>query len=259
MKIRFLLVDALNLIRRIYAAHPGEEGPEHTKGALDSTIHSLRRAIRESEPTHAACVFDSHEQSWRHELLPSYKEGRAPMPEELRNSLNDFKSSFLEMGITSLSFPNIEADDIIATLAYKTAQKEGRAIILSTDKSFLQLLSKNISVRDHFNKRDLDRNYVQDKFSIKPEQMTDLFALAGDTTNHIPGAPKVGLKTAAKLLNEHQTLDNVLSNSDKIKGKLGENIRLNIKEIKVFQKLVHLQTDISLGLNLKSLRYLHQN
>ena len=217
MKIRFLLVDALNLIRRIYAAHPGEEGPKHTREALDSTLHSLQRAIRESNPTHTACVFDSHENSWRHKIFPAYKEGRAPMPEELKNRLNDFKSTFLEMGVTSLTFPGIEADDIIATLADKTAKKNGSAIILSTDKAFLQLLSKNISVRDHFNKRDLDEKHVKDKFSVNPEQLIDLFALAGDTTNHIPGVPRVGLKTAAKLLNEHQTIENIISKSESIK------------------------------------------
>ena len=257
MKITFLLVDALNLIRRIYAAHPGEEGPEHTKGVLESTVHSLQRALRETGPTHAACIFDSHEKSWRHDLLPTYKEGRPPMPDELKNSLNEFKSSFLEMGITSLTFPNIEADDIIATLAHKTAQKNGHAIILSTDKSFLQLLSENISVRDHFNKKNLDRKHVEDKFLVKPEQLIDLFALAGDTTNHIPGIPKVGLKTAAKLLSEHQTLENIILKSKTIEGKLGERIHSNINEIALFKKLVCLQTDISMGLNLKTLRYLH--
>jgi protein Xni len=257
MKITFLLVDALNLIRRIYAAHPGEEGPEHTKGALESTVHSLQRALRETGPTHAACIFDSHEKSWRHDLLPTYKEGRPPMPDELKNSLNDFKSSFLEMGITSLTFPNIEADDIIATLAHKTSQKNGLAIILSTDKSFLQLLSENISVRDHFNKKNLDRKYVEDKFSVESEQLIDLFALAGDSTNHIPGIPKVGLKTAAKLINEHQTLENIISRANTIEGKIGEKIRSNINEVALFKRLVRLQTDISMGLNLKTLRYLH--
>ena len=179
------------------------------------------------------------------------------MPDELKNSLNDFKSSFLEMGITSLTFPNIEADDIIATLAHKTAQKNGHAIILSTDKSFLQLLSENISVRDHFNKKNLDRKYVEDKFSVESEQLIDLFALAGDSTNHIPGIPKVGLKTAAKLLNKHQTLENIVLKSDTIEGTLGEKIRSNINEVALFKRLVRLQTDISMGLNLKTLRYLH--
>jgi len=254
---KLLLIDALNLIRRIYAAHPGGEGPEHIKGALESTIHSLKRAIRETGPTHAACIFDSHENSWRHKLLPVYKQGRPPMPDELKKNLNNFKSSFLEMGITSLTFPNIEADDIIATLAHKTAQKNGRAVILSTDKSFLQLLSENIFVRDHFNKRNLDKKYVEDKFRVRSEQITDLFAIAGDTTNHIPGVPGVGLKTSAKLLNEHETLENIISKSDTIKGKMGESIRSHTKEIRLSQKLVRLQTDISLGLNLKALRYIH--
>ena len=257
MKITFLLIDALNLIRRIYAAHPDGEGPKHIKGVLESTSHSLKRAIRETGPTHAACIFDSHENSWRHELLAVYKQGRPPMPDELKKNLNNFKSAFLEMGITSLTFPNIEADDIIATLAHKTAQKNGRAVILSTDKSFLQLLSENIFVRDHFNKRDLDKKCVEDKFRVRSEQIIDLFAIAGDTTNHIPGVPGVGLKTSAKLLNEHETLENIILKSDTIKGKMGESIRSHIKEIRLSQKLVRLQTDISLGLNLKALRYIH--
>ena len=112
-------------------------------------------------------------------------------------------------------------------------------------------------MRDHFNKKNLDRKYVEDKFSVEPEQLIDLFALAGDTTNHISGIPKVGLKTAAKLLNEHQTLENVVLKSAAIEGKLGEKIRSNINEVALFKKLVRLQTDISMGLNLKTLRYLH--
>ena len=257
MKIKFLLVDALNLIRRIYAGYPGEEGPEHTKGTLDSTVQSLQRALRETRPTHAACIFDNHERSWRHNLLSTYKEGRPPMPDELKNSLNDFKASFLEIGITSLTFPNIEADDIIATLAHKTAQKNGLTIILSTDKSFLQLLSENIFVRDHFNKKYFDRKYVEDKFSVEPEQLIDLFAIAGDSTNHIPGISKVGLKTAAKLLNKYKTLEKIVMESDKIEGKLGEKIFSNKNKVVLFKRLVRLQTDISMGLNLKTLRYLH--
>lgn len=258
MEIRFLLVDALNLIRRIYAAHPGKEGPEHTSGALESTAHSLQRAVHETGPTHTACIFDSHEPGWRHALLPGYKDGRPPMPEQLRSSLDQYKTTFFKMGIPSFCFPQTEADDVIATLAVKTAQKNGRAIILSTDKAFLQLLSENIRVRDHFSKRDLDEKYVQEKFSVRPEQLIDLFALAGDTTNRIPGAPSVGLKTAAKLLLKYQSIENILSQAGSIEGKTGEKIRENIPVIKLSQKLVQLHTDISLGLNLKALRYQHK-
>jgi len=255
MEIRFLLVDALNLIRRIYAAHPGEEGPAHTDSAIESTVHSLQRAVRETGPTHAACIFDSHEPGWRHALLPTYKEGRPPMPEQLHKNLDRYKTAFLEMGITSLVFSQTEADDLIATLATKTAQKNGRAIILSTDKAFLQLLSANIRIRDHFSKRDLDRKYVQEKYSVRPEQLVDLFALAGDTTNRIPGVPKVGLKTAAKLLLKYQSVTDLLSQSAFIEGKMGETIRKHIPEIKLSQQLFQLKADISLGINLKTLRY----
>jgi protein Xni len=255
MTIKLLLIDALNLIRRVYAAQPGDDGPERAKSALTASCQSLQRALRECGPTHAACIFDSEEPGWRNRLYPDYKAGRTPMPEDLRSSLAAFEKSFLEYGVKSLTFPSMEADDIIATIAVKVAQRKGEVTILSTDKTFLQLLPYGIGVRDHFGKRDLDHRYVAKKFGITPEQLADFFALSGDTTNNIPGVPLIGPKKASELLIEFKDLDNILSIASVMKGKAGEMLRKHAEEARMYLSLATLRHDLTLGLNLKSLRY----
>lgn len=255
MGITFLLVDALNLIRRVYAAQPGDDGAQRVKDALTTTVHSLQRALRECQPTHAVCVFDGQGPGWRYELYAGYKAGRTPMPEALQSSLKTFEEAFLELGVPSLTFPTLEADDVIATLASKVALRKSTAIILSTDKMYLQLLSNQIKIRDHFNKRDMDHAYVMEKFGVKPEQFVDFLSLSGDSTNNIPGVPSVGPKTAARLLFEFNDLDNILSVADMMKGKTGEMLRSHAEDARMSQKLVRLCNDLELSLNLKSFRY----
>ena len=254
MNVRFLLVDGLNLIRRVYAAHPGEDGPERVKGAIESSLGSLRRALRECEPTHAVVVFEGEGRSWRYESYPGYKAGRTPMPEALRSGLPGFEEAFLGDGVASVSLPGVEADDVIATLASKVALRGGRAVILSTDKTFLQLLSDRVRVRDHFHQRELDRAFLIDKYGIEPGQLTDFLALCGDSTNNIKGVPGIGAKTAARLLEEFGTLERLVSASGSMKGKWGESLRRYVEELRHAKTLVTLRTDLDLGLNLKSFR-----
>ena len=259
MKIKLLLIDALNLIRRVYAAQPGDDGPGRVEDALKTSIHSLQRALRECEPTHVICVFDGHEPGWRHDLYPEYKAGRSPMPEDLNSQMNRFRDAFSEIGVRSVCFPTLEADDIIATLAGKVASRNGNIVILSTDRMFLQLVSDQIVVRDHFQRLDMDYAYVKEKLRVHPDQLVDLFAMAGYSTNNITGVPTVGPKTAAKLLNELENLDNILSVAYTIKGKLGETLHKHAGEARLSQSLVRLKDDMELGLNLKSFRYTNQS
>ncbi len=258
MKIRLLLIDALNLIRRVYAAQPGDDGPDRVDDALKTSLHSLQRALRECRPTHAICVFDGHEPSWRHSLYPEYKAGRSPMPEALNAQMNRFRDTFLEIGVPSVYFSNLEADDIIATLACKVASRSGNAVILSTDRMFLQLVSDLIVVRDHFQRLDMDQAYVKEKLHVQPDQVVDFLALTGYTTNNITGVPTVGPKTAARLLNELENLDNILSVAYIIKGKLGEMLCKHAGEARLSQSLVRLKDGMELGLNLKAFRYTNQ-
>ncbi len=254
--IILLLIDALNLIRRVYAAQPGEDGPERAAGARASSVQSLRRALRQCTPTHCACVFDGRGRSWRHELDPDYKQGHAPMPEALREALDSYRQAFREIGVVSHSVPGIEADDVIATMAVKAAAAGAAAIVLSTDKIFGELLAAGVRVRDHFRGRDTDAAAVVEKFGVRPDQLADYLALAGDRGNNIPGVPGVGSKTAAALLARFATLEEALQSAGEIEGKLGERLREHAETARLCRKLVGLRTDLELGINLSELRCL---
>jgi protein Xni len=250
-----LLVDALNLIRRVYAAQPGEDGPERAEGAKVSSAQSLRRGLRECAPTHAVCVFDGGGQSWRHELYPDYKAGHAPMPDALESALEGYRAAFREMGVVSLTRPRLEADDVIATLACKITAAGASATILSTDKIFLGLLPRGVRVRDHFKGADFDAQNVVAKFGILPEQLVDFLALAGDRGNGINGVPGIGPKTAGELLSRFETLEGALQAIDDLGGKLGERLRNHAATARLCYELIGLRTDLELETNLSELRY----
>ncbi len=249
---KLLLVDALNLIRRVYAAQPGEEGADKAAGARTSSVQSLERALRENTPTHAVCVFDGKERSWRHELYPDYKAGHKAMPEALASALGDFRDAFRQIGVASLRIPAFEADD---TAAHKASAAGISVIILSTDKSFLQLLQADIRIRDHFRRADLDAAHAREKFGVRPDQLVDFLALAGDRGNGIPGVPGVGTKSAAKLLGRFETLEAILDRAGELEGKLGERLRGHAETVRLYRKLVALRTDLELGANLSDWRY----
>jgi protein Xni len=254
MGIRLLVVDALNVIRRVYAATPERDDAKSSQAALEATVQSLHRAVRETGPTHGVSVFDGQEPTWRHRLYADYKAGRKPMPPALKRDLERYREAFLKVGLRSIDKPDLEADDVIATLATKVSARGGSTVILSTDTVFCQLLSDKIDVRDHFNKRNLDRAYVRQKWAVEPERLVDLWALAGSQTTHIPGVPMVGPKTAARLLEEHGTLEAVLKAAEGLGGNLGKSLRLNSEEARMSRELARLRQDLSLGWNLKSFR-----
>lgn len=261
MSIRFLLVDALNLIRRVYAAQPGDETPEKAEGARISCKQSLQRGLRETRPTHALVVFEGREPSWRHVLFRDYKVNHSPMPAPLEEALPAYREAFRSLGVSSFEMPKVEADDVIGTLATKVAEAGGEAVILSTDKIFLQLLSPQIGVRDHFKPADLGRDYIVERFGVAPEAFVDFLALTGDSTNAIAGVPGVGPKTAVNLLEEFGSLDAILAAaaSDHEHGslttKMRDKLQDHAEDARLARSLVQLQTDLDLGLNLKELRY----
>lgn len=261
MAIRFLLVDALNLIRRVYAAQPGDDTPAKADGARISSKQSLQRALRETAPTHALMVFEGREPGWRHLLYRDYKINHGPMPQPLADALPAYREAFAALGVTSFEMPRVEADDVVGTLAVKIAEVGGQAVILSTDKIYLQLLSEHIFVRDHFKPADLDRAYVAKRFGVTPETFVDFLALSGDSTNAIPGVPGIGPKTATRLIEEFGTLDGILAaaapNAEHgwLTRKMRDKLQDHAEDARLAQSLVRLQTDLDVGLNLKDLRY----
>jgi len=253
--VKALLVDGLNLIRRVFAGVPGDQdSEEHLQAAITSCTASLRRAIRNHEPSHAVCVLEDGGHSWRHEVLPSYKQDRPPVPPLLSKGLPRIRDHFDQEGIKCVTVPGFEADDVLATLAHKIVSRGGHAVILSTDKSMCQLVAHGIQVHDHFSDRLLDDQYIHEKFKVLPEQLATLFALAGDTSLGVPGVKNVGLKTAAKLVNDYGDMESILAAAKDIPGKLGQTLREHADDAHLAQRLMTLRTDVNIGVNLKDLR-----
>ena len=245
-----LLIDAFNLIRRIYEARHG--GGQHIDEVIGASGKSVARALAIHHPSHACVVFDSHDTTWRHLLYPDYKKNRKPTPPALLENLPAFREAFLAEGVKSLKLESYEADDAIATLAHGVAENGGLAIVLSTDKMFSQLLSDGVRIFNHFEDHEVTPADVEARFEVKIRQLTDFWSMAGDAGNNIKGVPKVGAKTAAGLLNRYDSLEEILSTEDD--DPAANRVRQYGDTVQRCKQLVTLKTDVELGINLKSLR-----
>lgn len=266
-----VLIDALNLIRRIYAVQerPFVQSKDQLNGELaektqqqvlfntqQACTKALENILKHLQASHALAVFDSQNPCWRYKLFADYKKGRKKMSVHLANELPNIQDAFLQLGVDSLLSEEDEADDLIATLATKMALHGQNVTIVSTDKGFLSLLSPNIHIYDYFNRRYLDESYVKNKFDIKPAQLIDLWTLTGDSTNKIPGVSGIGQITAANLLNEHGSLSAILK-SDDIKPSIQEKLNASDEQIALSRELLTLKQNIPLGFNLKDIRLEH--
>ncbi len=293
--MKALLIDGLNLVRRIYAAVPnvrdsngdkvsGDNSDSHSDSTSDSdstsnshsnstnnvtdnatadhigavtqsTAASLTRALAKHQPSHCVAVFEDDAPTWRHQLFAEYKQNRKPMPRDLRDHLDEVQQAFRQLAIECYSLPGYEADDIIATLAVKIAAHGGNALIVSTDRHYCQLLDANIAVFDHFAKRRLDAAMIVKRFGVDANQLVDFLSLAGDRSANIAGIKTIGKYTAAQLLDKYGDLESVLQAADKLPGKLGAKLRRGKDDARLAKKLFTLKTDVELGLNLNQLRY----
>lgn len=186
--VHLLIVDALNLIRRIHAVQGSP--------CVETCQHALDQLIMHSQPTHAVAVFDDENRSsdWRHQRLPDYKAGRPPMPEELHNEMPALRAAFEQRGVPCWSASGNEADDLAATLAVKVTQAGHQATIVSTDKGYCQLLSPTLRIRDYFQKRWLDAPFIDKEFGVQPQQLPDYWGLAGISSSKVPGVAGIGPK-----------------------------------------------------------------
>jgi len=172
----------------------------------------------------------------------------------LRDYLPKILDAFRNIGVRASEVDGLEADDVIATIARRVAQAGGAVTVVSTDKSFCQLLEFGVQVYDHFADVEHDHNWVSERFGVEPGQLVDLFALAGDRSLGIAGVRSVGIHTAVKLLHDYAELEGVLSAADKIPGRLGNKINEGRDDARMARRLVALQSDAELGINLKDFR-----
>ncbi len=248
-KKSLVLVDGSYYLFRAYHAM-GRQNLENSAGeptgAIFGVINMLRKIQREFIPDYFGVVFDAKGKNHRHELFPEYKANRPPMPDDLRCQIEPIHNIIRAMGIPLLIIDNVEADDVIGTLA-KQAEKEGLETTISTgDKDLAQLVNEHISLLNTMSDVVLDREGVIEKFGVPPERIIDYLSLVGDSVDNVPGVPKVGPKTAAKWLNEYGSLDAIIEHAGEIGGKVGESLRDNIDNIPLSKELVTLKLDVEL-------------
>jgi len=246
---KLLIVDGLSIVRRVYEAVKGDDTPERADGALKSSWFSILRALREHEPTHFLAAFDHRGPTWRHELYPEYKANRRPMAQALTDAMPEFIEHLNNSGLRSLSVPGVEADDTMSTLAVRAVSRGFDVVVLTSDKDMYFLLEHGVQVYDHFMSEWRDHDWIRSHFGVEPAQMTDFLALMGDETDGIPGIEQVGIKTAAKLLNQFGTLDAVLDNAHLIAGKLGEKIRSSVDIARLSRQLATVDLDVDIGIS----------
>lgn len=254
--IHLLIIDALNVIRRLYAVQEKHAAdPATILPSLEQALERVTRTvIQEHQPTHAIAVFDSEQPGWRHAIYPDYKGGRTPMPDTLRLHLDALQDCFARCGLDSLLSTTDEADDLIATLIQPVISNQHRVTLISTDKGFCQLLAPGLQIRDYFNKRWLDTAFIQQKYGITPTQLVDFWTLTGISGVNIRGVPQVGEKTAQKLLAEWGSLDNMLNAPEDPAQKALNQVQRHRAHCLHIRPLIQLKCDIPLGFNLKDLR-----
>ncbi|KZN39156.1 hypothetical protein N474_10375 [Pseudoalteromonas luteoviolacea CPMOR-2] len=250
-----LLIDALNLIRRIYAVdceQPGLTDEQIITSCHHRVKNATRKLLKTTEATHAIAVFDG-DRSWRYHLYADYKANRKPMPTALKDNLEHVAQGFNENGVKSYFPQQDEADDVIATLAYKSAQHRVQTTIISTDKGFLPLLQEQVKVFDYFKQQYLNEEHVTTKFSITKEKLHDYWGLMGDKTNDIPGVKGIGKKTALEVLEQYGSVENAVQSTD-LKDSIRKKIEADIDNFVLSKALVALRTDIEMGFKLSQLR-----
>ncbi len=256
----FVLVDgSYFLFRAFHALPPLTTSTGLHTNAIRGAISAIQKLMRRTQPTHMAVIFDTPEPTFRHELSPIYKGDRPAMPEELSQQIPYLHALIRALGIPLHMLPGAEADDIIGTLA-KRAEAAGHQVLISTgDKDMAQLVTERITLEDSFKDKPMDVDGVFEKFGVWPHQIIDYLTLMGDASDGIMGVPGVGAKTAAKLLTEYGSIGGILENVDKIKGKVGQNIKDNADGIALDHQLASIVCDLDMGLTYDDLKLTDPN
>jgi DNA polymerase-1 len=245
-----VLVDGSSyLYRAFHALPPLTNSQGEPTGAVLGVLNMLQKLLKEQDPPLIGVVFDAPGKTFRDELFAEYKAHRPPMPDDLRAQVDPLITAVEALGLPLLRVPGVEADDVIGTLARRASQDGLRVVISTGDKDMAQLVDDRITLVNTMTDSSLDRAGVKIKFDVYPEQIVDYLALVGDTSDNIPGVPKVGPKTAAKWLNQYTTLDNLLAHQDEIEGKVGESLRAHTADLALSRQLATI--DCALELELK--------
>ena len=250
----FYLVDGSGYIFRAYYALPplSRKSDGLPVGAVSGFCNMLFKLLEDSKskdnaekPTHFAVIFDSARKNFRNEIYSEYKGNRSDAPDDLIPQFDYIRKSVIAFNLPSIELINYEADDLIATYVEQILDKGAKVTIISSDKDLMQLYRKNVRIYDPMKNKFISEEDVNIKFGVEPKSVVDVQALAGDSTDNVPGVPGIGVKTAAELIKEYGTLENLLKNANKIKqNKRRETLLENKEKAIISKKLVTLKKDV---------------
>ena len=250
-----VLIDGSSYLYRAFHALPALTNSQgEPTGALHGVLTMIRKLAREEQPKHIAVVFDAPGKTFRDDIYAEYKATRPPMPDELRSQVQPILDAVEAMGLPLLQVEGVEADDVIGTLCAR-AEQSGLQVLVSTgDKDLAQLVSDKVTLINTMTDTRMDRDAVKAKFDVWPEQIIDYLALVGDSSDNIPGVPKVGPKTASKWLNLYDSADGIVEHGEDIKGKVGESLRENVESLHLSKELATIRTDLDLEVEIDDLQ-----
>ncbi len=244
-----ILVDGSSFLFRAYHAlgrNPLSTSDGRTTQAIFGMVNMLKSLLKECQPTHIAVVMDAKGKTFRHDLYAEYKANRPPMPDDLRQQIDYIRKIIPAMGLPFISITGVEADDVIGTLSVQATEQGFHCMIVSSDKDLTQLINDKVEMMDTMKSIRFDPAGVKKKFGVPPQRIIEYLALIGDSSDNIPGIPKVGPKTAVKWFDKYGTLDEIIKNADKISGKVGENLRNNLAQLELSKKLATIKCDVKL-------------
>ncbi|MBW3921150.1 DNA polymerase I [Neisseria meningitidis] len=242
-----LLVDGSSYLYRAYHAMAQLTAPDGAPtGAMYGVLNMLRRLRADYVHDYCAVVFDAKGKNFRHEMFPDYKATRPPMPDDLRPQAEALPDLVRLIGWPVLVIPQVEADDVISTLAAMAGEAGWNVVVSTGDKDMAQLVNERVTLVNTMSGETLDIEGVKAKFGVRPDQIRDYLALMGDKVDNVPGVEKCGPKTAVKWLEAYGSLAGVMEHAAEIKGKVGENLRAALQRLPLSYDLVTIKTDVDL-------------
>ena len=254
------LIDGSGFIFRAYHALPPltRKSDGLPIGAVSGFCNMLYKFVEDQKgidaPTHVAVIFDAKGKTFRSDIYPDYKANRPPAPEDLVPQFPLTRDATRAFNLSCIEQAGLEADDIIATLATQARDRGGRVTIISSDKDLMQLVGNGVDMLDAMKNKRIDSDGVFEKFGVKPDRVIDVQSLAGDSVDNVPGAPGIGVKTAALLINEYGDLESLLERASEIKQPKRKDTLINFAEqIRISRDLVTLKVDADIEVSLEEL------
>lgn len=246
-KPTLLLVDGSSYLYRAYHAMAQLTAPDGAPtGAMYGVLNMLRRLRADYVHDYCAVVFDAKGKNFRHEMFSDYKATRPPMPDDLRPQAEALPDLVRLMGWPVLVIPQVEADDVIGTLAAMAGEAGWNVVVSTGDKDMAQLVNERVTLVNTMSGETLDIEGVKAKFGVRPDQIRDYLALMGDKVDNVPGVEKCGPKTAVKWLEAYGSLAGVMEHAAEVKGKVGENLQAALPQLPLSYDLVTIKTDLDL-------------